>query len=428
MRNKMELFSNCIAEGINCVLVFAIMTVVLRDFVQEWPGMYRLLPFLLVPVCLYLIREYCKNAVVFFVLHFAVWWGTISFLAGSTLSMKVLFGLAATIFIGVSIYRRLSEGSNALGAIHPVVMTIAIFLLYIIDTYKGGGRSGGHLLRFMLIYLVVYLLYYYFRRFVLFINMNCKMTKNVPTRRIFFTSFGLISIFILVMLAMTLLFVNKEMLDNLANLLGEWLFSLISILMRFLVRDVGMPRLEKEKMQKEKMELFVGEIAPQNEAVTAFLNALAMTLGTVVTVGLVIMLLIGFGKLVCRAFKSSRVKSITQNNFYEEKVESIKREKNGKTEGKRKNIYLGGPDMQVRKQYYKAMMSKKSLLKISGLKNFSYGTARENTMKYLDSTQDKPEASKIFYTTYEKARYGAEICDKTDVKQMKQSRDILLKK
>ncbi len=428
MRNKMELFSNCIAEGINCILVFAIMTVTLCDFVQEWPGIYRLLPFLLVPVCLYLIREFVKNAVVFFALHFIVWFGTIYFLSGNSLSMRVLFGLAATVFMGVSIYRRLSEECSALGAIHPIVMTIAIFLLYIIDTYKGGGRSGGHLLRFMLIYLVVYLLYYYLRRFLLFVNMNCKMTKNVPTGRIFSTSFGLISIFILVMLAMTLLLVNKEMIDNLANLLGEGLFSLISILMRFLVRDVEMPRLEKEKMQKEKMELFVGEMAPENEALTAFLNALAMMLGTVVTVGLVIMLLIGFAKLVSRAFKSNRGKSITQNNFYEEKVESIKKEKSGKTEEKRKNIYLGGPDMQVRKQYYKAMMSKKALLKISGLKEFLSGTARENTQKYLGSTQEKEEASKIFYTTYEKARYGAGICDKTDVKQMKQSRDILLKR
>ena len=174
MRKKMELVSNCIAEGTNCMIVFAVMIVVLRDFVQEWPGMYRLLPFLLVPVFLYLIREFVKNAVVFFVLHFVVWMGATYLLAGADISLKVLFGIATAVFVGVSIYRRLSEGNNALGVIHPVVMTVAVVLLYAVDAYKGGSAAGSYLIRIMLVYLVVYLLYYYLQRFLQFINMIVK--------------------------------------------------------------------------------------------------------------------------------------------------------------------------------------------------------------------------------------------------------------
>ena len=253
------------------------------------------------------------------------------------------------------------------------------------------------------------------------------MTENVPVKRIFSTSFGLVSFFILVLLAIMFLFVNKEMIDYLAGMLGDWLFSLISILMRFFVRDVDMPRLEKEEIQKEKMELIFGEAVPENEMLMLILNFLAMTLGTIVVIVLVTMLLIGFYRLVRQAFRADRGKELTQNEFYVEKVESIGKEKKQKKMTEKKFFYSGKPDMQVRKQYYKAMLSKKAFIKLSGQQSILFGTARENTGKYLAYEGDKKEAARTFYTTYEKARYGQESCSKEDVKQMKRSRDTLLK-
>lgn len=427
MKNKLEILGNCIAEGINCIFVFALMTVVLMDFVQAWTGVGALLPFLPIPIILYLTREYVKSAVLFFGIHFALLAAVIAF-GPELLALKILYSLATGLYVIFSIYNKTNSKKPALPVFHPVVMAGALFVLYGIDATKGGGASGVILIRYMMVYMLVYLLYYYLQKFYLFIVMNCKVTENVPIKRILATSGGMVGVFLVLLCGMMFLLVNKELMDALAKVLSSAILGLIGVVMRFITRDVGLPRLEKERLKEERAEMFLGEVAPKNEWLSMILDYLALIAGIVVGTILVILLIKGIIALIREVFGEKLSRSSEKEEFYTEKVESLKREKTKKEKALKRPVYNATPEMQIRKTYYKTMQSKKPAILLAGKNKFLTATARENTCTFLDREGQSPAAAEVFFGTYEQARYGLGDCTKEELKNMKKSRELLLKK
>ncbi len=426
MKNKLEILDNCIAESINCLFVFAIMTVVLCDFVNAWSGVVVLLPFIPIPISLYLTREYVKSAILFFAIHFVIMAGVIV-LAPGPAALRVLYILATGIYVLISIYRRMNSKVTAFPVFHPIVMACALFVLYGVDVTKGGGVAGVILIRYMMVYMLVYLGYYYLHKFYLFIVMNCKVTENIPVKRIFGTSAGLVGVFLVILCGMMLLLVNKELMDALAEELSSFILAIIAVIMRFITRDVGLSKLEKERIQEERAEISLGEVVPKNEWLSMILDYLAMIAGIVIAILLVILIVKGIITLIRDVFAEKKTRITGKEEFYTEKVESLKRERHQKEKTTKRPVYNGTPGMQARKVYFKTMQSKKPAILLVGKNRFLVGTARENTRTFLDREEKNREAAEMFYTTYEKARYGEDGCRKEELKAMKKSRDTLLK-
>lgn len=427
MKNKLEILGNCIAESINCIFVFAVMTVVLKDFVNFWPGVGVLLPFMLVPVSLYLTREYVKSAVLFFGIHFALL-AVVIVLGPENPALKILYGFATGLYVIFSIYNKMNSKKATLPAFNPIVMACALFVLYGLDTIKGGGASGMLLIRYMMVYMLVYLIYYYLQKFYLFIVMNCKVTENVPVRRIFVTSAGLVGVFLLLLCGMMFLLVNKELMDTLASELSSFVLGIIAFFMRFITRGVGEPRLEKEQIKEERAELMIGEAAAgMPQWLSLILDYLAMVAGVVIGILLVILIVKGIITLIKDVFGEKKTRISEKEEFYTEKVESLSREKTKKEKASKRTVYNSTPGMQARKLYFKTMQSKKPAILLSGKQPFLTATARENTRTFLDREDKNAAATEVFFGTYEKSRYGSDGCQKEELKAMKKSRDALLK-
>ncbi len=427
MRNKMELIKNCIAELLNYILALAIMTVVMRDFLNYWPGTGRLLILIAVPICLYLIREYIKNGFLFLMLHFFVVLAVIGFFS-HTVSEKVLFGLVTAVFIGFSIYRRLSSQIRGMGVIHPVVMAVALFILYLVDRYKGAGRTGGYLIQFMIMYMAGYFLYYYLEKFLQFIHMNCKVTENVPVKHIFSSSFGLILLFILGMTGITFVSVNKEMIDELATVIRSGILAFLGFLGDLFIKEGAIEVPQEALVIRDTLQMDM-PLTPDAEpsVLVQILDYILYLMGNLAVLVFALAVVIAVYKLIRRAFSKGQSKYISQEEVFVDKVESLKKEKSMKRNTRKKFSFAGTPEMMIRRQYYKAMTDKKVASKVTSDKEFLSGTARENSARYFEMTKEKKAAAQTFSGTYEKARYGQNLCSREEVKQMKRSREILLK-
>lgn len=430
MKNKIETVKNILAELLNFMLALALMIIAFRDFVNVWSSAGRLMVLVVAPLLFYFAREKVKRAPLFFAIHIltVIAYG---FLYADTSFEKVIFIIVTGVLAAVSINKRLTSDKQGSEAVNPIVMAGALLALYIVDGFQANGKSGGYLLQIMIIYMGIYLLYYYLRQVLKFVNINCRMTENVPVKRLISSSFGMVLVFIFVVVALLFLSVNRELIDEAAAKIGEFIKSIIRFITSFF-------RYESEvTITAEKTERIEGGgpiPATEQSAVSKFLDMLIYLGGSAFLLAVLVGAVITFYKLVRKAFGMRTPNKQVEKDVEEDRIESIKKEKKKKKKTERILFFPMSPQQTIRRIYYKVMSDARVIGKDVPARQILAKTARENcrdsfadVVKTDDSGQKEREIQS-FYSIYEKARYSSADCDKEDIKRMKRSRDWLLSK
>ncbi len=430
MKNRIETVKNILAELLNFMLALALMIIIFRDFVNMWSGTLRLMVLAVAPVLFYFAREKVKNAPLFFAVHILTV-GAFGFLYADTSFEKVIFIIVTGVFAAFSINKRLTSNTQGGYAINPIVMTGALLAFYIVDGFQANGKSGGYLLQIMIIYMGIYLLYYYLSQVLKFVNINCRMTENVPVKRLISSSFGMILVFILVVVALLFLSVNRELIDEVAAKIGEFIKSIIRFITSFF-------HYESEiTISVEKTETVEGGgpiPVTEQSAFSKFLDMLIYLGGSAFLLTVVICAVMTFYKLVQKAFGMKAENKQIEQETDEDRIESIKKEKRKKQKTEKSLFFSMSPQQTIRRIYYKVMSDARVIGKDVPAKHILAKTARENCRSCFagavkeDISGQKEREMQSFYSTYEKARYSGNECDKEDIKRMKRSRDCLLLK
>lgn len=430
MRNKIETVKNILAELINFMLALAIMIIIFRDFVNVWSGTRRLMVLVAVPILFYFAREQIKKASFFFAVHILIV-SILGFFYADTSFEKVVFIFVAGVFAAISMNKRLTSDKQGSEAVNPIVMTGALLALYFVDGFQANGKSGGYLLQIMIIYMGIYLLYYYLSQVLKFVNINCRMTENVPVKRLISTSFGMILVFILIVVMLLFLSVNREVIDEMAAQIGEFIKRIIRFITSFFNYESDIT-ISVEKAERVEG----GGPIPVTEQSTfsKFLDMLIYLGGCAFLLVAVIGAAMTFYKLVQKAFRMKEGNKQVETEAEEDRVESIKKEKKKKQKTERSLFFTMNPKQTIRRIYYKVMSDARVIGKEVSAKQILAKTARENCRSCFagvveeDASGQKDREMQNFYNIYEKARYSGEDCDKEDVKRMKRSRDYLLLK
>ena len=257
------------------------------------------------------------------------------------------------------------------------------------------------------------------------------MTENVPVKRLISSSFGMVLVFIFVVVALLFLSVNRELIDEAAAKIGEFIKSIIRFITSFF-------RYESEvTITAEKTERIEGGgpiPATEQSAVSKFLDMLIYLGGSAFLLAVLVGAVITFYKLVRKAFGMRIPNKQVEKDVEEDRIESIKKEKKKKKKTERILFFPMSPQQTIRRIYYKVMSDARVIGKDVPARQILAKTARENcrdsfadVVKTDDSGQKEREIQS-FYSIYEKARYSSADCDKEDIKRMKRSRDWLLSK
>ena len=430
MRNKIETAKNILAELLNFMLALALMIIAFRDFVNVWSSTGRLMVLVVAPLLFYFAREKVKRAPLFFAIHIltVIAYG---FLYADTSFEKVIFIIVTGVLAAVSINKRLTSDKQGSEAVNPIVMAGALLALYIVDGFQANGKSGGYLLQIMIIYMGIYLLYYYLRQVLKFVNINCRMTENVPVKRLISSSFGMVLVFIFVVVALLFLSVNRELIDEAAAKIGEFIKSIIRFFTSFF-RYEGEVTITAEKT--ERIEGGGPIPATEQSAVSKFLDMLIYLGGSAFLLAVLVGAVITFYKLVRKAFGMRTPNKQVEKDVEEDRIESIKKEKKKKKKTERILFFPMSPQQTIRRIYYKVMSDARVIGKDVPAGQILAKTARENCRESFadvvktDDSGQKEREIQSFYSIYEKARYSSADCDKEDIKRMKRSRDWLLSK
>lgn len=426
MNGKLTFAGSILAEILNYIMFVSMQVLVFMDFLKTWPGTLRVVCLVLVPVCYYLVRKFCENAILFFLLHLLPALGVI-LLYGREIQEKAVFGIVAVVCAFLSISRKLSGKPAGAEVILPPAAAGVFWAVYLADSLQGKGKCGTCLVQLMILYILLYFVYFYLTQFIRYMDVNNRTTEHIPVSRAFHLSFGLLAGYLGVLAAVICLLADRKLADRIAAAIGGVLKTVIAFLFSF--------HLESEVEADTAMfgaaatggmvPLPVEDTAPS--LLVQMLNALFIFMACVVTIILLVAIIIGFIRLVKNVFGKSVWKKEEKDEGARDVIESLMRpERKEKKKVKEPGFGLfRTPAQAIRRQYIKTLEHKYRLVKEEKTeKLIRSGTARECSAELFKGKQTETEE---FSSLYEKARYSKEICSREDVRQMKRLSAGLLK-
>lgn len=425
MSRRMEIVGNVLAEILNYMPAMALQTVIFADFIQQWPGFYRIILLSAVPVFYYMVREYCGSRILFFLLHILPIAGVIG-LWGKTPGEQIVFAVISAVFALLSIGRKLAGKESGMEAVPPPGAAGCFFFVYLADNWQADGKSGNYVTALMIFYILGYFLYFYLRRFSEYMDVNNRTTEHIPVRHAFYTSFGLMTGFLGISAGVICIGTGRQFIYRIAAGIKRIFVMVLTFL--FSLIPEGEPQSEIQSGNMENIEL-IPQVYESSEpsAVTWILNALVYILGIAGIIVLLAAVVTGFIRLVEKAFQGkSRVRQ-EDGEEEKDKVESLLRPKRRreKTNERVRTFMSGEPSYMIRRQYLRTLIRRYRMIKNERTeRHLRRGTARECCEKLFPERQKEAEA---FAALYEKARYANGACDKEDVRRMKRLSGELLK-
>ena len=426
MSRKIEIVGNVLAEGLNYLLLAMIEIILFLSFLKHWPQMWRIALLLVVPLFYYVLREVCANVVLFMAAHIipvilvAGWFGSRTY-------ERVIFAISIVFFAVLSIRKQLSGSTDKGIEAAPLPAGVGTFVvLYLLNDIVGEGEAAEFLIIWLVIYLAGYLMYAYFIRFLSYIDINQRTAENIPAARAFKTSFGLAAAFTGGSLLFVYLITNREVIEAVSSGIRSIIVTIIRFLASFL------PEREPLEITIQQTPQVVGEKVTLPPAETSLLAQIMDVILTLFAFGIIgfflISIVMGLIRLIKNASWGGSRTAQTQEAVRKDKVESLFAVDRKKKKAE-KEFSLFKPktsNQQIRLLYQKTLWQKYKVLKEEKTaKLILESTPRECCLSLFEHR--KEEALK-FALLYEKARYGGEICNSSEVKLMKQYAQALLGK
>ena len=425
MNRRLEVIANGLAECLNFILLAAIETVLLLNFMKLWPQMWRIMVPMLAAVFFYFLREKCRNVLLFFAGHLLPVI-LVAAMLGDTVYERTLLAIGVVILAGMSIRRQLSGSEDKGTEAVPVIAAAGLFLgLYLLDYGAGEGAASVYLLQMLFGYLAGYFVYAYITGFLNYIDVNNRTAEHIPEKRAFGVSFGMMAVFTFVSLLFTFLMTNRELIEKTGRAIRELMMRIIRFLTSFL------PEYEPGAVEVQRTTQISGEkiVLPAGE--TSWIVQIMDVILTLFALGIIILfvgnLILTLYRMIKNASWGSSIREKKEKEE-EDKIESIflsERQKR-KTEKKSGLFAVKNYNEQIRRLYYKTIWKKYQVLKEEKTaKLIKESTPRECCNQLF---AEHKEAARLFVALYEKARYAKQECTKEEVRQMKNCAELLLGK
>ena len=425
MNRRLEVIANGLAECLNFILLAAIETVLLLNFMKLWPQMWRIMIPMLAPVFFYFLCEKCRNVLLFFAGHLLPVI-LVAAMLGDTVYERTLLAIGVVILAGMSIRRQLSGSEDKGTEAAPVIAAAGLFLgLYLLDYGAGEGTASEYLLQMLFGYLAGYFVYAYITGFLNYIDVNNRTAEHIPEKRAFGVSFGMMAVFTFVSLLLTFLMTNRELIEKTGRAIRELMMRIIRFLTYFL------PEYEPGAVEVQRTTQISGEKVMLPAGETSWIVQILDVILTLFALGIIVLFV---GNLVLTLYRmiknASWGSSIREKKGKEEedKIESIFLSERQKRKAEKKPGLFAAKNYneQIRRLYYKTIWKKYQVLKEEKTaKLIKESTPRECCNQLF---AEHKEAAYLFVTLYEKARYTKQECTKEEVRQMKNCAELLLGK
>lgn len=426
MSRKIEIVGNMLAEGLNYLLLAVIETILFLSFLKQWPQMWKIAVLLIIPLFYYALRELCANVALFMAGHIlpvilvAGWFGEGGY-------ESVIFAISIGLCAVMSVRKQLSGSADKGMEAAPLPAVVGSFMvMYLVDDIIGEGKAAELLMVLLIVYLAGYLMYSYFTRFLSYIDINQRTAENVPAAKAFKTSFGLAAAFTVGSLLFIYLITNREVIEAVSSGIRNIIVAIIRFLASFL------PEIGPLEVSIQETPQVVGEkvtLPPAETSLFAKIMDVILTLVAFAVIGFFIFTTVmGLIRLIKNASWGTTRKEKADAITRKDKVESLftADRKNMKTERELSFFKPKTYDRQIRMLYRKTLWQKYKVLKEEKTaKLILESTPRECCVALFEH---KKEDAFQFAILYEKARYGKEACDSSEVKLMKQYAQALLGK
>lgn len=427
MSQKIESVENILAEILNFILAAAVETLIFAGFLKYWPGNLRMLFLVFVPVLYYLIRRFCNNAFLFFLMHFMVAAGVMA-LYSRQMGETVVFGIFSILFAVFSIIRKLSEGKTGMSPMNPLGAACFFFVVYLIDSLQAEGVCGSRIMQLMIIYMLIYFLYYYLINFDLYIDLSNRTTEHISAGRAFGASFGMMAGFLGISGLIISLFSDRQLADRIGsairNFLKRVLIFFFSLFPEGAEEEAVIPGSTGSLEMSEMMES-AEKTGPS--LLGQIINAVFYIVSVIAILALLAAAVIAILRFLKSVFGKRMQKRMTEKSEENDKIESLilTKKKKGEAKKERFSVFGRAPDQSVRKLYLKTICRKYRILKEEKTeKLILHGTAKECCLSLFP---DRTEEALWFSELYEKARYGSDVCSREEVSRMKHLAQQLMK-
>lgn len=415
---RIEIVQNIIAEILNFLPVFAAAVIIQAGASGGRMGAESFWLPAMVLLFYYFLREVSESLPVFLLLHILPPAGIIFFYGNGILS-KVIMTVMVSIFMLLSISKRVKGDKRGMEAAPPAAAVGAFFALYILDGTLGQGKNTAFLLELTIFFLAGYFIYYFLKQFLYYTDMNTRSSGTMAAGNIFYPALGVTGGFTAGAAVLAFLCSDRELMEKLSA-------GLKGIVIRFLTFLISLlPKQETEQEiqapQQEAMEniLDMAGEPVEKSLLLEILDFLFMAFAFCMIATFFIFTIAALIRLLRSGFARKRKASVIGEELYTEQAERImpgeKKDRRGGVFGRMKEAFL--PEEKIRRIYRKTLAAgapawmgekKTDILK--------YATARECCFALFS---DRAMQAEDFARLYEKARYGRGMCTGEDVRKAK---------
>ncbi len=332
---------------------------------------------------------------------------------------KVIMAGMVSIFMLLSISKRVKGQKRGMEATHPAAAVGVFFALYILDGTLGQGQNTAFLLEQTIFFLAGYLIYYFLRQFLYYVDMNTRSSGSMAADHIFYPALGVAGGFTAVAAVMAFLCSDRALMEKLSEGLRQLFVRFLTFLISLLPKqeiEQEIPTLSQEAM--ENILDMAGEPVKKS-LLLKVLDFLFTASAFCIIAGFSIFTAVALVRLLQSGFGRKRKGRAMKGEPYTEQAERIlpreRRAKGGGVWDRMKGPF--SPEEKIRRIYRKTLTEgapawmgekKTDILK--------YATARECCGALFP---DRASQADDFAQLYEKARYGRGLCTGEDVRQAK---------
>lgn len=418
---------------LNFMLILGMETVADAAFGGLSVPVYVLLIPLIAPLVFYAARKWCKNLLLFLVIHAAVI-AALNYLGGFLavpVLWKLVFSAIGVIYMILSLKIRLTRREDGEGEASAGFMAAAAVALFFGCSRLGSTAGCARILWLALLWLPGHWLKAYLENFLDYMKMNRRAAGAMPERRIFKGGVLLVALYSGFCLAILALYSKTALVEQLSGLVRKAGFWLMKLLIGLLMLFYGGEEEEvvssvSEGASDPEMFLPAAEEAPLWMQILDKLLVTAVAILIIAGLAAAAILLI---RLMIQRFygREKAKKEICQEGFVEEE-ERLEKKKGG--HGRRIPVIGGTPAQRIRRIFKKTVQETwKQCNAVSGASSetvralsaatciSSAKTARELADRCrIASGQDAGDWEAIT-DLYEKARYTEETMTKEEVRE-----------
>lgn len=370
-------------------------------------------------IAYFLIRNYVKHILPFFLLHFLALAGVFLLPVQGKLIYFVICTFAAIVAMLLSFSLKLKQHTIYSSVIPPaVILAVTVASVFIGHQVEGVPDFSQCELFVLTGTFGCYLLVYFLEKYLEFLRMNQSSAGLIPAKEIFQSGFGLVSLYAAAVVLLLLLSTNVSFLESIFRVLKTGAMFLLGLLFRLLSHSSA----EETEVIGESMTGRQDNSLMLPEPEESFwlwqvLEYAAMLLVACAGIVFLVWLLVKLFRFLQAAFlkEASVQEKVFDNSDCYEVREKCNKDKHLKKKAFGRETFREylTPRERIRRLY------KKKVLSLAGQEEkkaaLAYLTPRETALE-LSLPQIAP--------VYEKARYTEEMLTSEDVARMKE----LLKK